>query len=87
MLPSLRPGSIVLVRYGTGRIKQGDVVVVGHDGMEKIKRVQCINGSRLFVVGDNKEQSTDSRSFGWLDMSAVRGRVIWPRGANMSIQA
>jgi phage repressor protein C with HTH and peptisase S24 domain len=79
MLPSLRPGAIVLVRGRTDNIQLGDVVVIKHGGLEKVKRVQFIGDGRLFVIGDNQERSTDSRSFGWLYVSAVKGKVVWPR--------
>jgi nickel-type superoxide dismutase maturation protease len=87
MLPALRPGAIVLVRGRTDNLVPGDVVVIKHGGLEKVKRVQFINGNRLFVIGDNQEHSTDSRSFGWLYLSAVKGRVIWPRVGSMQKEA
>jgi type IV secretory pathway protease TraF len=56
----------------------GDIVVVRHEGLEKIKRIEQIDGVKLFIVGDNQAASTDSRHFGWIDRSAVVGKVIWP---------
>lgn len=81
MLPVLRPGCIILAS-GFGRAPMpGDIVIVCHGGLEKVKRVAYVHGQRLFVIGDNQEHSTDSRSFGWLSLSAATGRVIWPRSA------
>lgn len=80
MLPKLRPGRIILASpHRLGDIREGDVVVIRHGGLEKIKRVQQVCQDRVYVVGDNQEHSTDSRSFGWLHVSAVVGKVIWPR--------
>jgi len=81
MLPALKPGRIVIAWGRSGNILPGDVVIIRHGGLEKIKRVMLVNANdkRLFVMGDNQEHSTDSRTFGWLHKSAVQGRVIWPR--------
>jgi len=79
MLPTLRPRAIVIA---TGRYKavaRGDMVIISHGGLEKIKRVSLIKADRVYVIGDNQQRSTDSRTFGWLHRSAVIAKVIWPR--------
>ena len=78
MLPRLVPGKIVLA-CGIGRLKIGDVVILMHDGLEKIKRISSIEGDQLFVLGDNGADSTDSRQFGAINRGYVVARVIWPR--------
>lgn len=78
MLPHFRPGRIVL-GWRPRRVRPGDVVILLHDGLEKIKRVDRIEGDKLYVVGDNATVSTDSRQFGWLPMASVKARVVWPR--------
>lgn len=77
MAPTLRGGQLVLVRRGAWRV--GDIVLLEHDGLEKVKRVVKTDGARVYVAGDNAGQSTDSRHFGWLPRASVRGRLVWPR--------
>jgi phage repressor protein C with HTH and peptisase S24 domain len=79
MMPTLRPGTIVIATARTKRIAPGDVVVVRHEGLDKIKRIRHIDERGVYVVGDNPRLSTDSRDFGWLEHSAVTGKVLWPR--------
>jgi phage repressor protein C with HTH and peptisase S24 domain len=79
MLPTLKPGAIVVVTGVFNDLQKEDVVIILHGGIEKIKRIADYKGGRIYLTGDNRSQSTDSRSFGWLDESAVIGKVIWPR--------
>jgi phage repressor protein C with HTH and peptisase S24 domain len=79
MLPTLRPGQLVLASPWHGALQKNSVVVVRHDNIDKIKRIRKIKSNRLFVVGDNSGSSLDSRSFGWLRLDSVIGKVIWPR--------
>jgi len=55
------------------------VVIIRHNGKEKIKRVHEVADDKLFVLGDNAAASTDSRDFGWLPRETVTAKVIWPR--------
>lgn len=82
MLPTLAPGRIIVARRGYKKIRVGDIVLIAHDGLEKIKRVELRADGRIYVTGDNSAASTDSRSFGWLSESAVLGRLVWPRNRN-----
>jgi len=78
MLPSLKPGRIVLA-VRSRRLKVGDIVIVRHAGLEKIKRITQIDASKVFVRGDNSGASTDSRYFGWLPLEAVAAKVWQPK--------
>lgn len=79
MQPVLRPGQLVIGWAGFRRLRTGDVVILRHNGLEKIKRIYKMRSNLIFIVGDNAELSTDSRSFGWLPQSSVLAKVIWPR--------
>ena len=80
MLPTLRPGEII-VGMRPKDVWVGDVVVIKHRGIEKVKRVLYIGAGmdRIFVIGDNQAASTDSRTFGWINVKSVVARVVWPR--------
>lgn len=84
MTPTCVPGTFVLGWCLTPRIKLGDVIIVKHNGQEKIKRVGVLNSDKVYVIGDNLRASTDSRHFGWIDRSHVIAKVIWPRSKQKS---
>ena len=84
MVPTLLPGDRVLVLAGLGplrpSIRTGDLVALADPrdpGRIMIKRVAGFDGSRVVVRGDNEGASTDSRHFGPVDPSTLRGRVIY----------
>jgi phage repressor protein C with HTH and peptisase S24 domain len=76
MLPAIAPGRVVWATSLYRRIRRGDVIIVTHDGLEKIKRVQNVRAGSVFVVGDNAASSTDSREFGWLADDHIVGRLL-----------
>lgn len=80
MTPTLRAGQIVIATGWFSYVRPGDVIIISHHGIEKIKRVSDVDSQKgVYVLGDNAAGSTDSRTFGWLDPSEIIGRVIWPR--------
>ena len=87
MTPTLNPGDRVLVDLWTYRNRApaiGDLVLLdGPGSVRMVKRVSAGRPSNGFfhVLGDNPENSTDSRQYGPLPREAVRGRVFfryWP---------
>ncbi|HUB93709.1 MAG TPA: S26 family signal peptidase [Verrucomicrobiae bacterium] len=78
MLPTLVTGQLVIGRV-VEELSQGDVVIVHHNGMEKIKRIEKCQGDLLYLLGDSPAESTDSRSFGWVKADMVVAKVVWPK--------
>lgn len=76
MLPILKPGQDVLVWCWFIKPKVGAIVAVKVNGKDMVKRIQKVEGRRIFVTGDNKKMSTDSRSFGWIDKKDISGKLI-----------
>jgi nickel-type superoxide dismutase maturation protease len=95
MSPTLEPGDYLLAVRSAGA-RRGSLIVVEHPdrpGYEMVKRVGAMPGEwvadrilgpgEFWVVGDNEEGSTDSRTFGPVPRVAIYGRVVlryWPLG-------
>ena len=79
MNPTLKDGEVVLVDRAA-KIEVGDIVVAKHpieQTSEVVKRVEWINENGLyFLVGDNLEDSTDSRHYGAVTREYIRGKVV-----------
>jgi hypothetical protein len=52
MYPRLKPGKLVVATsfFKRRRLRPGQVVIVQHDGREKIKRIERIEDDKLFVM-------------------------------------
>ena len=81
MLPELQPGDEILFNPKAYRHKLpevGDIVVALHPYQTKkiVKRVALVleDGS-CFLTGDNSEESTDSRSYGFIPFEKILGKV------------
>jgi nickel-type superoxide dismutase maturation protease len=93
MAPTLQPGDF-LIAVRSGPIRRGALGVVEHPdrpGYEMVKRFAGVPGDSMeglslradqfWMVGDNPDASTDSRSLGPFDRSTIRGVVrfrYWP---------
>jgi signal peptidase I len=89
MLPVLHPGDRILVdrwTYRHRRARIGEVVLLdGPWAAALVKRVARsparTSRDQLWVLGDNPDDSVDSRSLGLLPAGALAGRVVfryWP---------
>lgn len=78
MYPTLKNGQIIIVAKPKPPL-ENQVAVINHNGVEKIKRITKIRDAKIYVEGDNRDSSTDSRVFGWISSSDIAGSVIWPR--------
>jgi nickel-type superoxide dismutase maturation protease len=83
MLPTLRPGDLVLTRPAR-RVHVGQLVVM-RDPREPartvVKRVASVTPQGVVVRGDNPAWSTDSRTFGAVPVERVESVVVcrwWP---------
>ena len=80
MNPLLQNGDAVLVDKSAEIIEVGDIVLARHpveQVSEIIKRVQKINErGHYFLVGDNLDDSNDSRNFGAVTREYIKGKVI-----------
>ena len=79
MSPKLAADKLLIATTMFHDLHPGHVVIVLHDGKQKVKRIERMQGNKVFVVGDNLAASTDSRHFGWLDYDHVVARVVWPK--------
>ena len=79
MHPTLGDGEVVLVDR-EAEVEVGDIVVAKHpveQNSEVVKRVERINDrGHYFLVGDNLEESNDSRHFGAVTKEYLRGKVV-----------
>lgn len=79
MHPTLKDGEVVLVEREAA-IEVGDIVVAKHpfeQDSEVVKRVERVNErGHYFLVGDNLEESNDSRHFGAVTREYIKGKVV-----------
>lgn len=74
MTPALFPGQIVV---GWHRLPAaGDIVLARQQGREVIKRVESIKSDRLYLIGDNRTESSDSRHYGPVHFQDIIGSIM-----------
>ncbi len=79
MLPALEDGQFVLISRRLNKNLNNQVVIVSHQGIDKIKRVSFSSKDEVYLLGDNLNHSTDSRQFGLVAKENIIGRLIWPK--------
>lgn len=74
MNPILIEGQDILSFNWFIKPKVRDIVIVKGDMVKRIKR---INRDKVWIEGDNRNESTDSRHFGPISIDQIVGRVIY----------
>ncbi|TSC86252.1 MAG: nickel-type superoxide dismutase maturation protease [Microgenomates group bacterium Gr01-1014_7] len=79
MFPDLQPGQDVLSFNWFIKPKIGDIVIVQSEKFkaQSVKRIKKINGNKVWIEGDNWEESTDSRHFGPINADQIVGKLIY----------
>jgi len=80
MQPTLSEGQDILSfnwAYIGRRPTPGEVIVLNFQGNDLVKRVVKVEDDQVYVEGDNREASTDSRDFGPVSPSNILGKVIY----------
>lgn len=78
MLPSLKNGDKVFIKP-TKSFQIGDIVLANHPykNTKIIKRIiEFSTGGKLFLSGDNPQESTDSQTFGKISEKDILGKVV-----------
>jgi len=79
MMPLLKHGDQVTVNE-SAELDAGDIVIALHPfkkGVEMVKRIREIDeNGKYFLVGDNPDESTDSRTFGAISVECIKGKVV-----------
>ena len=77
MEPTIHKGSYILGGRIFGELKVGDIIVFEHEGKQLVKRIAAVGGDvvehkgdvlivpdgKIYVLGDNKDNSADSKSW------------------------
>lgn len=79
MIPLLQSGDRVLIDPKAS-VKPGDVVLARHpykSSVRVLKRLNSIESDgRIFLLGDNPDDSIDSRTFGSISRTDVLGKAV-----------
>ena len=81
MQPALQPGDRVLVKRlnSNSTLRLGSVLVTWHPqrtNLRLIKRLNRLDSTGLWLLGDNPAESTDSRQLGPVATSLLIGEVV-----------
>ena len=79
MLPTLKSGDAVLINP-KAKFETGDIVLAKHPFKQSVKILKRIGEikeeERVFLIGDNKDESSDSRSFSAVSKSEILGKAV-----------
>lgn len=78
MLPALKDGDLVLINP-SAEFEIGDIVLARHpfkQSVKIIKRVaEILEGEKYILLGDNSDESSDSRAFGSIAAKDILGKA------------
>ena len=78
MLPVLKDGDAVLINP-KAKVKTGDIVFANHPFKKSVKILKRVKNftekGDLYLVGDNPQESTDSRTFGAVPLKYLIGKA------------
>ena len=96
MYPTLHDQDVVIYKRKNTEYRVGDVVAIKRpNGEEYVKRIVAVAGDtksddityplvvddkQVFVLGDNREISRDSREIGTVKIDDIKGRIVWYMG-------
>ena len=76
MLPTLKPGQLMLfIRWFSYRA--GDIVMVRHEGKEKVKRIKEKNKEEFYLIADNNDPGHESHELGWIPKDEIIAKAIF----------
>ncbi len=79
MLPTLKSGDAVLINPRS-KFETGDIVLAKHPFKQSVKILKRIGeisqDGKFFLIGDNKDESSDSRSFSAIPKSEILGKAV-----------
>lgn len=79
MEPTIKDGQVVLISeipYVISNPQLRDIVAFKNKGKIFIKRISEIKSDTYYLTGDNKNDSLDSRSFGFVKRGQILGKVL-----------
>lgn len=76
MEPTINDNDLIIYYKSNKVIKKGDIVIVKLDN-KVVKRIEDIKNNKVFLVGDNINNSYDSRKYGEVECSKILGKVIY----------
>ncbi len=80
MEPNFREEETVLlssIPYFFRKPKIGDVVVFINKNILLIKRIKNIEKGKYYLLGDNLNDSSDSRDLGWIERKDIMGIILF----------
>lgn len=82
MEPLFKQNATVLaskIPYFFSRPKITDVILFKQKTTQEVflKRIEKIKNDQFYVVGDNRNDSLDSKQLGWIEKKDIMGKVLY----------